>query len=580
MCDGGFFCTKKEIMKYSKLFGKTVRTAQRDMQFASHKLLYRAGFVRESTAGRYFFLPLGMRVKAKIMNIVREEMNARGAQEMLAPTLHPLSLWEETNRDQAAGFELMQVTDRRDAQFALGGTAEEMFVDVVRKFQLSYKDLPFNIYQFSEKFRDEFRARGGLLRVREFTMKDAYSFDTDADAFQKTYDDMAAAYEVIIKKIGLTPTKVAADGGYIGGDYCHEYVVECGVGESRFLTTDDGTYCAHEDIATFKKEDKNIDEPQQELTQVQVERGTTMEDGVQAHNLPLWQQIKDVLYKNEKGEYILAVIRGDLDVNETKLQNISGAHQLEMATDEEVRADLGSEPGFISPVGIAERLADGVKLTIIADDSLRGVVNAYGGDNALHQDLLNINIDRDWSADIEEDIAMAQAGFITADGKELIEKRGAEVGNIFQLGHHYTSRMQNATFINQDGAQQEYYMGCYGFGIGRALATVVELHHDDAGIVWPESIAPFQVHLISLKGGEEKAQRLYDQLTAAHVEVLWDERNCGAGQKFADADLIGNPLRFVVSERTGNSVEVKKRTEADTSMLSIEEAIELARSIQ
>jgi len=554
-------------MKYSKLFGKATFDENKDSKFASYNFLIKGGFIRESTAGRFFFLPLGWRVHDKIKAIVKEEMDATGAQEMLVPTLHPIELWEETNRTNSVGFELTTVTDRRDAKFALGGTAEEMFVDVVRKMRLSYKDLPINLYQFSNKFRDEFRSRGGLLRVREFIMKDAYSFHISEEDFLKEYAAMAAAYKRMYQRMGLATIQVAADNGYIGGEYCHEFQVESELGEGRFFISEDGAYAAHEDIATFFKENKNVDEEQQDYKEIEAVRGTTMEDGVKLHKLPLWQQIKDVLFATETGELVLAIIRGDLDVNEIKFAHLIGAHSLRHATKDEVRS-LGTEPGFISPVGMQG------KIKIIGDNSLRNVVNAYGGANKLHQDALNINIDRDYNLDIEGDIAMAQPGFKTADGKSvLLEKRGIEVGNIFQLGYHYSKKMANATFTSESGEQEPYYMGCYGFGIGRTMATVVEKHHDERGILWPESIAPYQVHLISLQGGEEQAEQLYLQLIKAGIEVVWDDRQESAGIKFADADLLGIPTRLVVSKRTEGKVEWKKRAQKANELVGIEECL-------
>jgi prolyl-tRNA synthetase len=554
-------------MKYSRLFGKT-QYGEVKSKFISHQLLIKGGFIAESAAGRYFFLPLGWRVQDKIKAIIKQEMDKAGAQEMITPTLHPLELWQETNRTSTAGFELMKVTDRRGAEFALGGTAEEMFVDVVRKFKLSYKDLPFNVYQFSTKFRDELRARGGLLRVREFIMKDAYSFDTDEVAFKKQYDAMAAAYTTIYKKMGLDTLMVEADNGYIGGEYCHEFQVEHPEGEGRFFVSEDDTYIAHEDVATFKREDKNLNDKALPYQPIDAVRGNTMEDGVKLHKLPLWQQMKDVLFIDEKGRYILAVIRGDFDVNETKLQHLVGAAQLRPATDEEVRA-IGSEPGFICPIGLEG------KVVIVGDTSLRTVVNMYGGANAKHKDALNINIDRDYKPEIEGDIAMAQDGFITEDGKSILrEKRGIEVGNIFQLGYHYTTRMKGAEFTDQDGKTKPYYMGCYGIGLGRTLATIVELYHDDRGIIWPESIAPYQVHLVSLKGGEDQAAALYEKLQAESIEVLWDDRNGSAGAKFADADLLGMPTRLVVSQKTNGQVEWKKRNSTISELISESEVIQ------
>lgn len=558
-------------MKLSRLFARTTKTVPADIKIVSHKYLYQAGFIRESSAGRYYFLPLGLRVRDNIIKLVEEEMNKAGAQKLITPVLHPLELWKETNRTESAGFELMQVTDRHGGEFALGGTAEEMMVDLVRKFNISYKDLPFNIYQFSQKFRDELRARGGLLRVREFMMKDAYSFHVDEDDFKKEYQHMWDTYNTIFKRLGLDVYVVESDNGYIGGDYCHEFVVESDAGESRFLTTEDGTYSAHEDVAIFKKEDKNSEEEEKALVEVDAPRGKTMEDGEKFHKLPLWQQIKDVLFVNEKGEFILAIIRGDLDVNETKLKNLIKAIDLRLASDEEIRA-LGSEPGFISPVGIND------KVRIIADDSLRTIKNAYGGNNQKDKDLLNINIERDYKFELEGDIAMTQAGYLSKDNKVLIEKKGIEVGNIFQLGYHYSEKM-NAKFTDQDGKEKFYYMGCYGIGIGRNLATIIEKHHDEKGMIWPEEIAPFKIHLISLNKNEE-AGKIYSDLIKEGIEVLYDDReDTGAGAKFADADLIGCPIRLVVSEKTikESSVEFKKRNEDKAELVKIEDVFSRLR---
>ena len=318
-------------MKYSKLVGKTVRNAPADAVFDSHKLLYKGGFIRESTAGRYYFLPLGWRVHEKIRAVIKEEMDKTGAQEMIAPVLHPLSLWQETNRTASVGFELMTIKDGREFQFALGGTAEEMFVDLVRNLKLSYRDLPFNIYQFSTKFRDEKRARGGLLRVREFVMKDSYSFDRNEKEFKKVYQRMGETYSKIFSRLGLPTIKVEADNGYIGGEYCHEFQVESENGEGRFFVSENGKYAAHADVAKFERDDKNIDEQLKPYREIEAVRGTTMQDGVKLHGLPLWQQIKDFMAVDENGNLILAVIRGDLDVNEVKLVHVAGVNHLRHA---------------------------------------------------------------------------------------------------------------------------------------------------------------------------------------------------------------------------------------------------------
>jgi len=406
-------------MLYSKLFGKTVREAPKEAQMISYKLLHQAGFIRESTAGRYFFLPLGQIVQQKIMKVIKEEMDKAGAQEMVSPVLHPLELWKETNRTKTTGFELMTIKDRRGADFALGGTAEEMFVDVVRKFQISHKDLPFNIYQFSTKFRDELRARGGLLRVREFIMKDAYSFDVDEKEFKKEYQNMWNTYKKIFDRLGLKTVVVESDNGYIGGDYCHEFVVESSIGESRFYLNEGDKVGIHEEIVKRKK----------------------------------------------------------------------------------------------------------------------------------------------------------------TDVSNLILKQGIEVGNIFQLGYYYSKKMKDATFTDLNGKAKPYYMGCYGIGIGRTLATVVEKYNDDRGIIWPEIISPYQIHLIGLDlKNEEIKKKVYDLYNlfdrTYKLEVLFDDREeATAGEKFSDADLIGIPIRLVVSKRTGEKIEYKKRNEKETKLLSSEEII-------
>jgi len=572
-------------MKYSKLFGKTLKDTPKDATLVSHKLLYQAGFIRESTAGRYYLLPLGLRSHDKIRAIVKEEMDLAGGQEIVTPLLHPKYLWEETNRTTSVGFELMSIKDRNEFEFVLGGTAEEMLVDVVRKFQISYKDLPFNLYQFSTKFRDEMRARGGLLRLREFVMKDAYSFHATEEDFKKEYANMRDTYSRILKRLGLEFTIVEADNGYIGGEYCHEFIVESPAGENKFFTTEDGSYAAHEEVAKFKRDEKNIDEELKPLKEVNAVRGTTMEDGVKLHKLPLWQQIKDVLFVNEKGRFILAIIRGDYDVNETKLMHLVKAYTLRHATEEEIRNKIHSEPGFISPVGIKEIIEKNIDLVVIADTSLRTIRNAYGGANKKHRDLFNMNIDRDYRADIEGDIAMVEEGFVNEDGKKLIEKRGIEVGNIFQLGHHYSMKMRDALFTDEKGKKQPYYMGCYGFGLARTLTTIVEKYHDDRGITWPESVAPFQVHLIGItnpstssgqskSGIRAKVEEVYQKLLDAGVEVLYDDReDVAPGVKFADADLIGIPVRLVVSKKTRDKVEFKKRTEKESELLLIDEVL-------
>ncbi|PJA47299.1 proline--tRNA ligase [Candidatus Uhrbacteria bacterium CG_4_9_14_3_um_filter_36_7] len=557
-------------MKYSRLFGKTIKESPREAGNISTKLLIQGGFIRESVAGRYYFLPLGMRVHDKIMQIIEKEMDAAGAQKMITPTLHPLELWQETNRTSSAGFELMKVKDRRGAEFALGGTAEEMIVDLVRKFNLSYRDLPFTIYQFSQKFRDELRARGGLLRVREFMMKDAYSFHRDEVDFKKEYENMWQTYLRIFKQLGLNALVAESDNGYIGGEYCHEFIVESEVGESRVFATEDGSYVAHEDVAVSCHDIMNPDESIKEMEIKEAPRGPTIQDGVDLYKQPAWRQIKSVLYKTDQGKFVLVALRGDLEINEVKLCHVLGCLSLEGATEDEIRS-LGSEPGFISPLKL--------KIKKVGDFSLKTVRNFYTGADIFQKDALNVNYGRDFTVDKEADIALVKLGQKTKDGKIFVEKLGIEVGNIFQLGKHYSSRM-HATFTQEGGKETFYYMGCYGIGVGRTLATIVEKYHDERGIIWPKVIAPFMVHLITLSGKtseiqaniQANAQVVYEQMQAEQIDILWDDRHeVSAGEKFADADLIGIPLRLVISERTlqDHAIEWKERSQKETHMIPV-----------
>ena len=559
-------------MRYSKLFGKTVREAPSDATMDSYKLLYQAGYIRESTAGRFFFLPLGIKVQQNIIKIVKDEMDKAGAQEMISPVLHPLELWKETNRTNTAGFELMRVKDRRDAEFALGGTAEEMFVDVVRKFQISYKELPFNIYQFSTKFRDELRARGGLLRVREFIMKDAYSFDINEEEFKKEYKNMGDTYSRIFKRLGLDTVVVESDGGYIGGDYCHEYVVDSPIGETNYLTTADGLYNAHEDVAVFKRYIVNAGEEEKPMETIEQPAWVqTMEDNEKHYKKSAAHFLKNVVYKNRvTKEIIIAVVRGDLKVNKTKLEHaLHAVGQLEAATEEDLAA-MGTKRGYVHSWGHT-----GARY--IGDTSLTTVKNFIGGQKEETKDTINVNYGKDFKCEVLADIALAKEGDKTLDDKKLKMKKGIEVGNIFQLGYHYTKLMKDAVFKDADGTDKPYYMGCYGIGIGRTMATIVEKYHDERGMTWPEAIAPYKVHLIAIGRDAvpfEKATQLYNLLTTTHnLEVLFDDRtDVSPGAKFADADLIGCPYRLVISPKTGEMIEVKKRTEKETKLVS-EEAL-------
>ncbi|MEA2056569.1 MAG: proline--tRNA ligase [Patescibacteria group bacterium] len=556
-------------MRYSKLFGKTRYNISKQIEQESHKLLLKGGFIAESVAGRYYLLPLGWKVHQRIIDIIKEEMDAIGGQEMIVPVLHPIELWQETNRTNSVGFELMSTEDRRGRRFALGGTAEEMFVDLVRKYNISYKDLPFILYQFSSKFRDEMRARGGLLRVREFVMKDAYSFHANREDFDKFYEEMKQTYSKIFERLGLKTTIVPADNGYIGGDYSHEFQVEHPSGEGKFFVNDE--YVAHEDIAQFKREPINPDEELKEMEIIdQPEWVHSMDDNVKHYQLPESRFLKNVVYRNNtSGQLIIAVIRGDLDVNKIKLEQILDAvGQLEEANEQDL-AKLGTKPGYVHSWGHEEAY-------YIGDLSLTTVHNFIGGQKTETTDSTNVNYGRDFECEQLADIAMAKAGCLAPNGlSKLEEKNGIEVGNIFQLGTHYSKKMKGAEFINKQGEQIPFYMGCYGIGIGRTMATIVEKYHDDRGIIWPINLAPYNLHLINI-GRNSQAAKLHQQLEKAGLSVLWDDRDESAGVKFKDADLLGIPIRLVISPKTEDKVELKYREQSKVELITAEEVIKLA----
>jgi len=561
-------------MRYSKLFGRTVKTVPSDEKIISNRLLYQGGFIRESTAGRYFFLPLGVRVQQKIMHVVKEEMDRAGAQEMIAPVLHPLELWKETNRTKTTGFELMVIKDRRKAEFALGGTAEEMFVDVVRKFQLSYRDLPFNIYQFSTKFRDELRARGGLLRVREFIMKDAYSFHADEVDFKKEYANMSHSYSRIFERLGLKTAIVESDNGYIGGEYCHEFIVESDVGESKFLMTEDGRYAAHIDVAKFKVENIKSDEDEKPLQEVEGKGIIGVAELAKYLDIPVEKTTKTILFEDGEGNVIAAAVRGDLDVNEVKLLHVANVHSLKLASVETIKRVTGADVGYAGILNLPK------EVQIFMDESLAGRVNFEMGANRTNYHSVNVNFGRDLPLPEQfYDIRLAKEGYESMNGGKLIEKKGIEVGNIFQLGYHYTNLMRDAMYVDEDGTQKKYYMGCYGIGIGRTLATIVEQYHDQRGIAWPEVVAPFKIHLVGLNLESDtikkRVEEIYETLeNVCANDVLFDDRvDVSAGAKFADCDLIGCPYRIVVSVKTGDKIEVKKRTEKESKLMSVEEFV-------
>lgn len=560
-------------MRYPQLFGKTTKTVPSDARLASHRLLYKGGFIRRISTGRWSFLPLGMRVWEKIYKIIDEEMRAIGCQKLVVPTLHPIEIWKATNRDQAFGEEMLVVDDHHGARFAIGGTAEGMMVELVKMFRPSYKDLPILIYQFSQKFRNDKRPRGGIMRVREFMMKDAYSFcATEKQAFevyQKFYD----AYLKIAQRLDLPVTPVEADSGAIGGNYSHEFQLESPYGDQTFFVCDNCSYASNIEKAEFERLPINLDEEIRPFKIIdQPEWVCTMEDNVKHYGQPLWRYLKNVVYKDEKGRIIIASLRGDQNVNEVKLKRVLGVDQLTPATDEDLKK-IGTKPGYVHSWGIKG-------VAFIGDLGLPMVKNYIGGQKEKTTDSINVNYGRDFKYEILADIVDAQEDDVCAKCKKgkLKKKTGFEWGHCFKQDFFYT-RPQEGCFTDKNGKKKLLWMGAYGIGIERSMACIVEAHHDKKGIIWPKSVAPYQVHLIGLGNITNKqinkyANEIYEKLEKAGIEVLYDDREeVSAGEKFADADLIGIPIRLVISEKTKTKIEWKERTSNKTELLSLDEVI-------
>jgi prolyl-tRNA synthetase len=553
-------------MKYSQLFGKTVKEEPKEAFLISHKLLYKAGFIRELTAGRYLFTPLGWRVIDKIVRVIDEEMSFIGSQRVLTPTLHPLAFWQATHRDEAFGESLMKVKDRRGADFVIGATHEAVMVEFVKKFKPTWKDLPLVIHQFSLKFRDELRARGGLVRLREFLMKDAYSFAADEKQFMKTYNDQYEAYKRIAKRLGFEAIPVEADAGPLGGDFCHEFMVKNEKGEDTFITCSKCNYAANVEKAEGEPENKNLNEKELPLEKVEAKRGLNMEEMAKFYKLPTWRLLKTIIFM-VKEKPVAVLIRGDLEINEVKLKHLLGTSDFRIPEVEELKK-LGTVRGFVSPLGLKVS-------RFLVDESVLTVKNLITGANKMNIDYKNFNFPRDLKKGEVVDLALVGHGFICKKCHQgiLQEQRAIEFGHCFKYDHFYTKAL-GGTFVDKDGKEKLLWMGAFGIGIERALALVVENNHDEKGIIWPKSVAPFAVHLVNLAKDQKKAEKVYEELQKKQIEVLEDDReDVSAGVKFADADLIGIPVRLVVSQKTGEKIEYKERNSQKTELLSLEQVI-------
>jgi len=553
-------------MRLSKLFGKTLREVPAEAETASHRLLLKSGMIHQVAAGVYSYLPLGWRVLRKMEQIIREEMDAAGGQELFMPVLQPLEIWEGSGRHLAFGKSLFTLKDRRDRSLVLAPTHEEVVTDLVRRNVKSYRDLPLMLYQIQTKFRDEPRPRGGLVRVREFAMKDMYSFDTDEEALDISYRQMLQAYKNIYARCGLPAVLVEADSGAIGGKDSHEFMVIAESGEDEIIRCSGCDYAANVEKAGFTKSSLD-EEPLLPLEEVATPGMKTIDEVAGFLGVPGSKTLKAVFYSAD-GEVVFVNIRGDLEVNETKLKNTLKCTELRLATDEEV-SEAGLVAGYASLIGLK-----GVK--VIADDSITLGQNFVVGANKPDAHLKKANYPRDFQVDIITDIARAEAGHpCPRCGKTLKTTRGVEVGHIFKLGTVF-SQMLGAFYLDGNGVQKPVVMGCYGIGIGRLLAAIIEHSHDEKGVIWPASIAPYQVHICSLGTDDEivlAAEKLYTELEEQGIEVLFDDRPESAGVKFNDADLLGVPVRLTVSRRTlkSDSVEIKLREQGNIELVSLDE---------
>jgi prolyl-tRNA synthetase len=582
-------------MKLSQLFGQTLRDAPAEADVASHQLLMRAGFIRPLGAGIFSYLHLAKRSMMKIEAILRDEMDLIGGQEISMPVVQPADLWKETGRWYQIGPEMGRFSDRNERDMVLAMTHEEVVADLVRREVQSYKHLPRLIYHIQTKFRDEPRPRAGLIRVREFTMKDSYSLDTGWDGLDKQYRLHYQAYFNIYHRCGLPVIAVKSDTGMMGGKLAHEYMYLNPIGEDTLILCDACHYSANRQVARFQKAPA-APEKQLPIQKVLTPNCKSIEDLSNFLGLPKSRNAKAVFFMatipqdpkdldrplgSDQELFIFAVIRGDMELNETKLANAIHARDLRPATEEEIKA-IGAEPGFASPVGLKVKSFD---CLIVVDDSVQASPNLVAGANETGYHLLNTNIPRDYSADIVTDIAAADEGQACPEcGKPLRAARGVEVGNIFKLGTRYSDSL-GCTFLDKDGQPKPVIMGSYGIGIGRLLACVAEEHHDDHGLIWPVTVAPYQVHLVLLRGkgtpqAEETAGKLYTDLQAAGLEVLYDDRDESPGVKFNDADLIGLPIRLTVSERAiaQGGVEMKLRSQSEKSIILLNEIITRVRS--
>lgn len=562
-------------MRMTVLHAPTLRDAPREAEVVSHQLLVRAGYMRQLAAGIYNLLPLGLRTVQRIAGIIREEMDAAGAQELLMPAVQPAELWQESGRWQKYGPELLRLKDRKGNDFCLGPTHEEVIVDIVRTDVRSYRQLPINLYQIQSKFRDELRPRAGLMRGREFMMKDAYSFDADAEGAKKSYEAMYAAYERIFTRCGLDFRAVEADTGNIGGSLSHEFQVLADSGEDAIVSCDTCQYTANVELAAIGGLPQAPAPPSTATAPVAVETPSRRTiDEVSAFLKVTPTALIKTLVLDVDGATWLALVRGDRELNLIKVRKALGATEVTMAADEAVRAATGAPTGFAGPTG-----PHVAAFAILADPEVMAMAEAVTGGNAADLHLTGVVPGAHFEATQIADIRMADDGdrCPRCEG-HLRAFRGIEVGHVFYLGTRYSEPM-GCTFLDQEGKDRPMVMGCYGIGVTRIMAAAIEQNHDERGIVWPMPIAPYKVIVIPLAKPEEAvweaAETIYKGLRAAGVEALFDDRRDRPGAKFADADLIGAPLQLIVGKRTfeAGQAELKSRRTGETTLVALGEVI-------
>ncbi|MFJ8087271.1 proline--tRNA ligase [Lysinibacillus sp. NPDC095746] len=559
-------------MKQSKTFIPTLREIPADAEVKSHKQLLRAGFIRQNTSGVYSYLPLAKRVLTKIENIIREEMEAINSIELLMPSLQSAELWQESGRWEKYGPELMRLKDRHDRDFALGPTHEEVITTLVRDEIKSYKKLPLTLYQIQTKFRDEKRPRFGLLRGREFIMKDAYSFHASRESLDETYDDMYRAYSNIFSRLGLNYRAVIADSGSIGGKGTHEFMVLSEIGEDTIAYSDTSNYAANIEMAEVLVDYQPSDEALKELEKVATPDQKTIEEVSAFLNVEPSNVIKSLVFDVD-GELVVVLARGDHEINDIKLKNALDAGSVELASEAAILDLLGCGVGSIGPVKLP------VDVKVVADNAIKSIRNGVAGANEDGFHLVNANPERDFAVNEYLDIRFIQEGDPSPDGQGLIKfAEGIEVGHIFKLGTTYSAKM-NGTFLDEQGKSQPFIMGCYGIGVSRILAAVAEHFQDENGFVWPTQLAPYDIHVVPVNTKDETqvalADELYGLLKSYRYDVLLDDRAERAGVKFADADLIGLPVRVTVGKKaTEGIVEVKFRQTGETFEWKKEEVID------